>query len=47
MNLIQRLKVKKKMIALTFDDGFNAWLELIPLFNEFDAKATFFLILYF
>ena len=38
-----KIESKEKMIALTFDDGFNAWLELIPLFNEFDAKATFFL----
>ena len=38
-----KIESKEKMVALTFDDGFNAWLELIPLFNEFDAKATFFL----
>ena len=32
----------KKLISLTFDDGFKSWLRLIPLFNEYNIKATFF-----
>ena len=32
-----------KLVALTFDDGFDGWLKLLPMFSEHNAKATFFL----
>ncbi|MGH2756829.1 MAG: polysaccharide deacetylase family protein, partial [Actinomycetota bacterium] len=30
-------------IAITFDDGYRSWLELIPLLERFEIPATFFL----
>ncbi len=32
----------KKLLSLTFDDGFAGWLKLLPVFNEHNVKATFF-----
>ncbi len=33
----------KKQIALTFDDGFKNWTNLMEMFQEHNIKATFFL----
>lgn len=40
--LNEHLENDKKLIALTFDDGFQSWVKLIPFFNEENIEATFF-----
>ena len=37
------LSSNKKQIALTFDDGFKNWINLMEMFEEHNIKATFFL----
>lgn len=32
-----------KQVALTFDDGFSNWINLLPLFNKYSIKSTFYL----
>lgn len=34
---------KKKMIALTFDDGYNFTMEILEKLEQYDVRATFFL----
>ena len=34
---------EKKMFSFTFDDGFLNWKNLIPIFDLYDVKATFYL----
>ena len=34
---------KNKMFTFTFDDGFKSWKNLIPIFDKYKVKATFFL----
>lgn len=42
---IYKVKVPKKMVALTFDDGpDNNVPKIIKLLQEYDAKATFFVV---
>ena len=36
------LSSNKKQIALTFDDGFKNWINLMEMFEEHNIKATFF-----
>ena len=36
------IETDKKLLSLTFDDGFAGWLKLLPIFNEHNVKATFF-----
>ncbi len=35
--------LNKKQVALTFDDGFKNWINLMEIFEEHNVKATFFL----
>ena len=39
----KNLENDKKLIALTFDDGFQSWTELMNLFENENVKSTFFL----
>jgi len=39
----QSINDTNKMIAITFDDGFDSWTDTIPLFKKYNAKGTFFL----
>jgi len=39
----KNLENDKKLIALTFDDGFRSWTELMNLFENENVKSTFFL----
>ena len=32
---------KDKIISLSFDDGFTSWLDLLPIFERYQVKATF------
>ena len=32
-----------KDLAITFDDGFSSWVNVLPLFKEFSVRATFFM----
>ena len=34
---------KDKIISLSFDDGFTSWLDLLPIFERYQVKATFFM----
>ncbi|MCM3409347.1 polysaccharide deacetylase family protein [Metabacillus litoralis] len=44
-NLIDSVQTKEKVVALTFDDGPTDKIEkILPLLEEYNAKATFFLI---
>lgn len=43
--LTDRVETDQKVVALTFDDGPTKNVdEILPLLNQYDAKATFFLI---
>ena len=37
------IETDKKLLSLTFDDGFAGWLKLLPIFNTHNVKATFFI----
>lgn len=41
--LNQRLNDNSNLIAITFDDGFKNWADLIPVFNKYNVKGTFYL----
>ncbi|MFV2045884.1 polysaccharide deacetylase family protein [Metabacillus litoralis] len=44
-DLINSVQTKEKVVALTFDDGPTDKIEkILPLLEEYNAKATFFLI---
>lgn len=44
-SIVNHIDTEKKLVALTFDDGPTNNVEaLLPLLEEYDAKATFFLI---
>tara|TARA_Y100000389_G_scaffold201001_2_gene242681 strand:+ start:84 stop:857 length:774 start_codon:yes stop_codon:yes gene_type:complete len=38
-----KLMDNQKYFAFTFDDGFSSWINLLPIFEKFDVKATFYL----
>ncbi len=42
-NFNSKLNSNKKLVSLTFDDGFKSWLRLIDLFRKYDVKSTFFI----
>ena len=33
----------RRVLYLSFDDNFRSWLDTLPLFDELDVKATFFI----
>lgn len=39
----ENFNTKNKMFSFTFDDGFKNWENLIPVFELYDVRATFFL----
>lgn len=36
------IETDKKLLSLTFDDGFAGWLKLLPIFQTHNVQATFF-----
>ena len=42
-NFNSKLNSDKKLVSLTFDDGFKSWLRLIDLFDKYEIKSTFFI----
>ena len=42
-NFNSKLNSDKKLVSLTFDDGFKSWLRLIDLFDKHEIKSTFFI----
>jgi len=41
--LNKKLESSEKLISITFDDGFSSWSDSLPLFDKYNAKATFFM----
>ena len=41
--LNRRLNEDTNLMAITFDDGFKNWTDLIPIFNKHNVKGTFYL----
>ncbi len=39
----KNLNNDEKNVALTFDDGFSNWINVLPIFNKHDVKSTFFM----
>tara|TARA_B100002019_G_scaffold88687_1_gene76810 strand:+ start:9381 stop:10163 length:783 start_codon:yes stop_codon:yes gene_type:complete len=39
----RQLNFDTKLIALTFDDAFENWSNILPVFEQYDIKATFFI----
>ena len=41
--LNKKLESNEKLISITFDDGFSSWSNSLPVFDKYNAKATFFM----
>tara|TARA_X000000368_G_C23042596_1_gene717683 strand:+ start:1648 stop:2427 length:780 start_codon:yes stop_codon:yes gene_type:complete len=41
--LNNKLDSNEKLVSITFDDGFSSWSESLPLFEKYNAQATFFM----
>ena len=41
------IETDKKLLSLTFDDGFAGWLKLLPIFQTHNVQATFLQTLFF
>jgi len=42
-NFNKNLNNNEKNLAITFDDGFSNWIDVIPIFDKYEIKSTFFM----